>query len=191
MAIKVLGISGSLKPNSSTTFIVNLALEAAKEKGADIEFCEICTANLPFCDGRADKSSYPLEVQDFQQRIRDAQGIIIGTPEYHNSLTGWLKNALDLCGHDEFEHKMVGLIGVAGGAMGAINSINHLRTIMRGVGAWSVPHQVSISQSGKIFSGPNQLADILLEKRIKKLGYDVVKFASMLTQGLLKAEDLE
>lgn len=191
MAIKVLGISGSLKPWSSTSFVINLALEAAKEKGAEIEFCEICTADLPFCDARADESTYPESVHEFRRKIRNAQGIIIGTPEYHNSLTGWLKNALDLCGHNEFEHKMVGIVGVAGGSMGAINSINHLRTIMRGVGAWSVPHQVSISNSGKIFSGPNQLADPALEKRIKKLGYDVVKFASMLTRGLLKAEDLE
>ncbi|HEY6171344.1 MAG TPA: NAD(P)H-dependent oxidoreductase [Candidatus Kapabacteria bacterium] len=189
MALKVLGISGSLKPNSSTSFVINLALEAAREKGAEIEFCEVSTAGLPFCDGRPDED-YPEAVHEFRTKIRESQGIIIGTPEYHNSLTGWLKNALDLCGHNEFEHKMVGLIGVAGGAMGAINSINHLRTIMRGVGAWSVPHQVSISNSGHLFSGPNQLADAMLEKRIKKLGYDVVKFASMLTHGLLQAEDL-
>lgn len=190
MAIKVLGISGSLKPNSSTSYVINLALEAAKEKGAEIELCEVSTAGLPFCDGRADESTYPETVHEFRRKIRESQGIIIGTPEYHNSLTGWLKNALDLCGHNEFEHKMVGIVGVAGGSMGAINSINHLRTIMRGVGAWSVPHQVSISNSGKMFSGPNQLADITLEQRIKKLGYDVVKFASMLTHGLLQAEDL-
>jgi len=189
MALRVLGISGSLKPNSSTSFVINLALEAAREQGAEIEFCEVSTAGLPFCDGRPD-ADYPEAVHVFRTKIRESQGIIIGTPEYHNSLTGWLKNALDLCGHNEFEHKMVGLIGVAGGAMGAINSINHLRTIMRGVGAWSVPHQVSISNSGQMFSGPNQLADAMLEKRIKKLGYDVVKFASMLTHGLLQAEDL-
>lgn len=190
MAIKVLGISGSLKPNSSTAFAVNLALQAAKEKGAEIDFFEICTAGLPFCDGRDDEDSYPEEAQDLRRRVREAHGVIIGTPEYHNSLTGSLKNALDLCGYAEFEHKMVGLIGVAGGSMGAINSINHLRTIMRGVGAWSVPHQVSISNSGKMFSAPDQLSDPALEKRIKKLGTDVVKFASMLTHGLLKAEDL-
>ena len=117
MALKVLGISGSLKPNSSTSFVINLALEAAREKGAEIEFCEVSTAGLPFCDGRAD-ADYPEAVHEFRTKIRESQGIIIGTPEYHNSLTGWLKNALDLCGHNEFEHKMVGLIGVAGGAMG-------------------------------------------------------------------------
>ena len=190
MAIKVLGICGSLKPYSSTAFIINLALEAAKEKGAEIDFYEICTADLPFCDGRNDEETYPDSVRDLRRRIKEAEGVIIGTPEYHNSLTGSLKNALDLCGSEEFEHKMVGLIGVAGGGMGAINSINHLRTIMRGVGAWSVPHQVSIANSAKIFTGPNTLTDPLLEKRIKKLGTDVVKFATMLTQGLLKAEDL-
>jgi NAD(P)H-dependent FMN reductase len=106
-------------------------------------------------------------------------------------LTGSLKNAIDLARKDEFEHKMVGLLGIAGGGMGAVNSINHLRTIMRGVGAWVIPHQVSVASSGKLFSAPNQLADPALEQRIKKLGSDVVKFATMLTRGLLHAEDLE
>jgi FMN reductase len=191
MSIKVLGISGSLKPDSSTSFVVKLALAAAKEAGADIDFYEVSLGHLPFCDARDDESTYPESVHNFRKRISNAQGIIIGTPEYHNSLTGSLKNALDLTGKDEFEHKMVGLVGVAGGTMGAVNSINHLRTIMRGVGAWVIPHQVSIGSSGKLFSASNQLSDQGLEKRIKKLGSDVLKFATMLTQGLLHTEDLE
>jgi azobenzene reductase len=127
-------------------------------------------------------------VLDLRTAIKDVQGVILGTPEYHNSLTGALKNALDLCGFAEFEHKMVGVIGVAGGGMGAINSINHLRTIMRGVGAWVVPHQVSISNSsrfnGNDFGDQNQI----LTDRLTKLGADVTKFARLIAAGVIDVD---
>ncbi len=185
MAIRILGICGSMKPKSSTAFVINYALHAAKEAGAEIDFYDISEHDLPFCDGRNDESTYPPSVYEFKALIRNAHGIIIGTPEYHNSFTGSLKNALDLCSFDEFEHKMVGMIGVAGGGMGAANAIAHLRAVMRGVGAWVVPHQVSVSHSGKIFSSQGVLADAALEKRLKKLGTDVEKYARLFAAGLL------
>lgn len=188
MALRIIGICGSMKPKSSTAFVINYALEAAKEAGGEIDFYDIAEHDLPFCDGRDDEMSYPPQVHEFKELIRSAQGIIIGTPEYHNSFTGSLKNALDLCGYSEFEHKMVGIIGVAGGSMGAPNSIIHLRAVMRGVGAWVVPHQVSISNSGKIFSGAGSLGDPALEKRLKKLGTDVAKYARLFAAGLLETD---
>src|SRR4051812_34680471 len=128
MAARVLGICGSMRAPSATQSAVLAALRGAEEDGASVEFIDIADAGLPFCDGRDDLESYPQSVQVFRAMLRNTQGIIIGTPEYHNSLTGALKNAIDLCSFEDFEHKMVGLIGVAGGNIGAINAINHLRT---------------------------------------------------------------
>lgn len=187
--IRILGICGSMKPESATAFVIKYALAAAKENGAETEFYEICEYDLPFFDDRADESTYPPSVGDFKSLVKSSQGIIIGTPEYHNSYTGSLKNAIDFCSTDEFEHKMIGLIGVAGGSMGAPNAISHLRAVMRGVGAWVVPHQVSISNSGRIFSGDGILADPALEKRLKKLGLDVAKYARLFAEGLLEVSD--
>lgn len=188
MSIKVLGICGSLRPSSVTAHAVKVALEGARIAGADISFLDLADLDLPFCDARDDDGSYPASVMNFRTAIKDVQGVILGTPEYHNSLTGALKNALDLCGFDEFEHKMVGVIGVAGGGMGAINSINHLRTIMRGVGAWVVPHQVSISNSsrfqGNDFGEQNQI----LTARLSKLGADVTKFARLIAAGVIDVD---
>ena len=84
---------------------------------------------------------------------------------------------------------MVGIIGVAGGGMGAANAIAHLRAVMRGVGAWVVPHQVSISHSGKIFSSAGVIGEAALEKRLKKLGIDVTKYARLFAAGLLEVNE--
>jgi NAD(P)H-dependent FMN reductase len=48
---------------------------------------------------------------------------IAGTPLYHGSYSGVLKNAIDPMGFHEFEDKMVGLVGVSGGRMGAGNAL--------------------------------------------------------------------
>jgi len=185
MSIKVLGICGSMRSASATAKTVQLALLGAEEAGAEVEFYDIADHDLPFCDGRDDESTYPESVHVFRQKIRDSQGIILGTPEYHNSMTGALKNALDLCSFEEFEHKMIGVIGVAGGSMGAINSINHLRTVMRGIGAWVVPHQVSVAHSDDMFLANGGLRDRAMEERLKKLGVDVTKFARLIAAGII------
>ena len=188
MSIRVLGICGSLRPDSVTARAVHIALQGAAELGAETQFLDLADLGLPFCDARDDDESYPEIVNTFREAIRISHGIILGTPEYHNSLTGALKNALDLCSTREFEHKMVGVIGVAGGGMGAINSINHLRTIMRGVGAWVVPHQVSIANSSRFSDEDFGDQTPQLTSRLIKLGSDVTKFARLIAAGIIDVD---
>lgn len=191
MSLQVLGICGSLRAPSATQTAVLVALEGAKAAGAETVFIDLAELPLPFCDGRDDTNSYPEIVQNFRRVIRESAGVIIGTPEYHNSMTGALKNAIDLCEWDDFAHKMVGVVGVAGGAMGAINSINHLRTVMRGVGAWVVPHQVSISHSTSAFGPDARVVDPAFEARLLKLGKDVTKFARLIAAGIIEIDETQ
>jgi NAD(P)H-dependent FMN reductase len=51
---------------------------------------------LNFCDGKEDEGTYPSGVGKLREEVRAAQGIILGTPEYHGGFSGVLKNALDL-----------------------------------------------------------------------------------------------
>ena len=179
-----------MRTPSATHHAVETALRGAENAGAQVEFFDLATANLPFCDGRDDVDSYPLGVQRFRAMVKMADGVILGTPEYHNSMTGALKNAIDLCTVEDFEHKMVGLVGLAGGAIGAINAINQLRITMRGVGAWVIPHQVSIANTDTVFSN-GAFWDFSVEQRLVKLGIDVAKFAKLLAAGILDLRGME
>jgi azobenzene reductase len=89
------------------------------------------------------------EVQDqiqsviqLRQKVKEADGIIIATPEYHGGMSGVLKNALDYLGSEHFQHKPVALIAVAGGGKGGINALNNMRTVMRGLYANTIPRQL-------------------------------------------------
>ena len=112
-----------------------------------------------------------------RREVGDAHGIILGTPEYYGSLSGVLKNALDLTGPDQFEGKVVGLVGVAGGHMGAVNSLNAMRTIGRNLHSWVVPQEVSVADAGKMFDDDGSLRDPALDERLRELGHVVARLS--------------
>ena len=119
---RVIGICGSLREGSYTRRIIQIALEGAAAAGAQVEIVDLRDYKLVFF-GDQDEDDYPEDVFKLRQTVRDSHGIILGTPEYHGSLSGVLKNALDLMGFAEFEGKMIGLVGVSGGRMGAVNIV--------------------------------------------------------------------
>jgi len=175
--ILVVGLSGSLRPGSYTSMAVNIALQGAQEVGVKTEIIDLNKYNLAFCDGRTDLTAYPEDVLKLKSIVSKAQGIILGTPEYHGGLSGVLKNAIDLMGFDEFEGKMIGLIGVSGGTMGAANALNSLRNVGRALHAWLIPEQVSIGEAWKVFDKSGEMKDKQLEVRVKDVGRRVARFA--------------
>ena len=112
--LRVVAISGSLRSGGYTKKALKIALQGAQELGARIKLIDLNDYDLIFCDGRT-RAEYPEGVRRLLADVKMAQGILMGTPEYHGSFSGVLKNAIDLMGFEEFGGKMWGLIGVAGG----------------------------------------------------------------------------
>ncbi len=175
--VVVVGICGSLRPASYTRMALKIALQGAQEAGARTNLIDLKDYELVFCDGKEDETSYPEDVFKLRREVSEAQGIILGTPEYHGGVSGVLKNALDLMGFDEIEGKMVGLVGVSGGALGAVHALNSLRTVGRALHAWVIPEQASIPQAWKAFDASGGLKDSGLEKRLREVGRQVARFA--------------
>jgi len=173
----VSGICGSLRPDSHTCKVVGIALEGAKEMGAATELIDLRDYTLEFCDGTGNRENVSKDLMRLRDIVKRSQGIIWGTPEYHGSFSGVLKNALDLMSFDEFAGKMIGLVGVAGGGMGAINALNALRTVGRTLGSWVIPHQASIASVYRAFDGEGNLVDEKLNQRVLEVGRQVARFA--------------
>jgi NAD(P)H-dependent FMN reductase len=133
------------------------------------------------------EDEYPPDVFRLRQELRDAHGIILGTPEYHGSLSGALKNMLDLMGAEEFEGKIVGLVAVAGGHAGATNSLNTMRMIGRNLHSWVLPQEVSIADSAQAFDANGSAKDPGIEKRLLNIGAQVVRLASL--QARIRQDD--
>ena len=173
--INVVAICGSLRDGSTTHAALSVALEGARDEGADVELIDLRDYHLIFHSTAADAS----DVSKLKDRVKRAHGILLGTPEYHGSFSGVLKFVLDLMGYDEFENKVVGLIGVSGGRMGAVNALSMLRTVGASLRAWVVPTSVSIPQAADAFDEKGNLRDLELATRVKLVGREVAQIAAL------------
>ena len=184
--IKIIGICGSLRNNSKTSAALQFALAAAEQAGAEVQLVDLRDYELVFCDGR-NQDEYPDDVKRLREAVKNAQGVILGTPEYHGSYSGVLKNALDLMGFEEFEGKMIGLIAISAGALGGNDAFNSLRNVGRSLHAWVVPDQVSIPYVDAVISQSGEINDANVTQRLEHLGRQVARFSFLHSSSKAKA----
>jgi len=171
--VRIVGIGGSLRAGSYSQQALKIAVQKAAALGAEVEIIDLRSLHLPFCDGGDDYSAYP-DVAKLSQRVKAADGLILATPEYHGSVSGVLKNALDLMGFEELSGKVTGLISVLGGQPNS-NALNDLRTILRWVHAWTIPEQVAIGQAWQAFGKDGELLDSKLSQRFDAFAQSLVE----------------
>lgn len=162
--VKIVGIAGSLRPESYSQKALQLAAQRLQSLGAEVEMLDLRQMTLPFCDGGDDYSAYP-DVAHLQATFKAADGLMFVTPEYHGSVSGVLKNALDLMSFEHLSGKVAGLISILGGQSNS-NALNDLRTILRWTHTWVIPEQVAIGQAWQAFSPDGTLQDAKLSQRL-------------------------
>ena len=179
--VKIVGIGGSLRPDSYSQSALNIALQRVEALGAVTETLDLRTMKLPFCDGGDEYPGYP-DLERLRSTVKQADGLILATPEYHGSVSGVLKNALDLMSFDQLDGKVAGLISVLGGQPNS-NALNDMRLIMRWVHAWVIPEQIAIGQAWKAFGADGKLLDEKLSQRFDQ-------FAQSLVENIRKLRDV-
>jgi chromate reductase, NAD(P)H dehydrogenase (quinone) len=90
---KLIGIAGSLRKGSFNAALLRAAASLAPA-GSSLEIASI--HGIPLYDGDVEvESGVPQLVSELKDRIAAADGLVIATPEYNNSIPGVLKNAID------------------------------------------------------------------------------------------------
>jgi chromate reductase len=125
--ISVLGISGSLRKESFNTALLRAAQGLAPD-GMKIGVATL--ADIPLYNEDVREKGYPEAVQALRNQIRDADAVLIATPEYNYSIPGVLKNAIDWASRppeQPFDGKIVGIMGASPGRIGTARAQYHLR----------------------------------------------------------------
>jgi chromate reductase, NAD(P)H dehydrogenase (quinone) len=130
--LDVVVICGSLREGSYNAMVANSLPELAPDDMA-IRFAPSFEAFPIYNADLQDSSGFPPAVTEFADAIRDADGIIVVTPEYNFSIPGGLKNALDWVSRldaQPFAKKPVAIQSASPSPLGGGRVQYHLRQLM-------------------------------------------------------------
>jgi FMN reductase len=170
--VKIVGLGGSLRSGSYTQLGLQVAAQRVTALGAEVEILDLRQMQLPFCNGDQEYPEYP-DVEKLRETVRNADGLILATPEYHGSVSGVLKNALDLMDFEHLSGKVAGLISILGGQSNS-NALNDLRIILRWVHGWVIPEQIAIGQAYNAFTAEGKIKDEKLSQRFDQFAQSLV-----------------
>jgi FMN reductase len=164
--LNVLAVIGSLHRDSVTRTVVQHIAEQLRAAGCTVDVLDLDKEPLPLYDPDTaeDQTDFPA----LQARVDCADVFILGTPDYHGSISGTLKNFLDHFWH-EFAGKLFATV-VASHEKG-LTVTDQLRTIARQCYAWSLPYGVSFNDTQDVQNG--QIASDSLKERLEMTIRDV------------------
>jgi multimeric flavodoxin WrbA len=99
--MKVVGIGGSLRPQSNTLHYVRTALEVLEKQGIETELISLMGKEIKPCTGCYDctrQGCCTLSGDDFDEilgKMRSAEGLILGSPVYLSSVVPQMMALLD------------------------------------------------------------------------------------------------
>ena len=170
--MKILGINSSpKKEKSQTRRLVLAALEGARSTGADVTFIDICDLDIKYCTacGNCYAKGECIHDDDFPEifeKMMDADGIVLGSPNYIDQVTAQMKTLLDRMADvihcQAFSGKYGCSVCTAGGSH-AEEVAEYLNTTLLNLGATTV---------GKVavLVGADPNAIVGGEKQAKELG---------------------
>jgi NAD(P)H-dependent FMN reductase len=163
----LVGLSGSLRQGSFNSALLRAAVELLPP---DVELRLASIRGIPLYDADVEAAEgIPAAVQALKDAIAAADGLLLATPEYNNSMPGVTKNAIDWLSRPPadaarvFGGKPVGLIGASPGGFGTILSQNAWLPVFRTLGArlWS-EGRLMVPRAQSVFAADGSLADAKL-----------------------------
>jgi chromate reductase len=172
--MRVLGLSGSLRRDSHNSALLRAAAERLPAGAELIVFERL--GEIPPYDEDVEAEGLPEPVRDLREAVRDADAVLIATPEYNHSIPGQLKNALDWvsrpAGRSALGGKPAAVVGASTGMFGAVWAQAELRKVLGALGGRVIEAELPIAHAAELRHGDRlelppdqseQLAEILAE----------------------------
>jgi chromate reductase len=173
--MRVLGISGSLRRDSFNSALLRAAAERLPGGVEFVAFERL--AEIPAYDADLEESGEtPAAVAELRTAMREADAVLVSTPEYNHSIPGALKNALDWASRPAGESALMGtpaaVLGASTGMFGAVWAQAETRKVLGALGGrvlereYPFPRAQDAFADGELTLDPEQtesLEDLLRE----------------------------
>jgi len=179
--LRIIGLSGSLRRGSYNSAVLRAAAALAPPDSV-LEIGSI--AGIPLYDGDAEAAGgVPAPVAQLKDLIAGADGLLLVSPEYNNSIPGVTKNAIDWLSRPPsdvprvFRGRPVAIAGASPGGFGTILAQNAWLSVFRTLGAdlWS-GGRLLVSRAGSVVGADGEIADAATRQAIAKFVGDFVGY---------------
>jgi FMN reductase len=177
----IVAVGGTLRANSSTERAMRHVLSTAQRAGARTKLISGSSLQLPIY--QPDNPERCDAARDLVAELALADGIILGSPGYHGSISGLVKNALDYAEdlrtdvRPYFSGRAVGCIATAGGWPAAVNTLGALRDIVHALRGWPTPLGAAINSAEDVFGEDGTCRVPRIAQMLDLIAAEVVGFA--------------
>src|SRR6184192_938030 len=146
--LQVLAVVGSLNPTSVTRAVILHAAERLRGDGCSVDVLDLEKEPLPLYNP---DTAYDAPGFDrLQGRVERADVYVLGTPDYHGSISSAMKNFLDHFWH-EFAGKL--FVTIVASHEKGLTVTDQLRTVARQCYAWTLPYGLSFTEDVDVKDG--------------------------------------
>jgi len=176
----IVGISGSLRRDSFNSALLRAAA-AVMPDGAQLVIGAI--RDVPLYDGDVEAQGIPPAVTTLKDAVAAADGLLLASPEYNNSLPGVLKNVIDWLSRPSgdiarvFRGKPVAVMGASAGSFGTILAQDAWLPVLRVLGTqpW-FGGRMLVSRAQNVFGSDGAIVDAAVQEQLQRFVHGFVGF---------------
>jgi chromate reductase, NAD(P)H dehydrogenase (quinone) len=169
--LRVLIFGAALRKDSFNVRLAALAERVAAERGVVVDPASMAEFDCPPYNQDAETDSgIPIAAETFCRRLREADALMIASPEYNASMPGYLKNAIDWVSRvrpQPFNGRQTFLLSASPSMGGGNRGLWSLRIPLEHLGARVYPDMFSLAQAHEAFDSSGRIANATLQRRFE------------------------
>jgi chromate reductase, NAD(P)H dehydrogenase (quinone) len=169
--MRVLGISGSLRRDSLNSALLRAAAERLPAGAELVTFERL--REIPPYDADLETVETPDAVRELREAMREADAVLVATPEYNHSIPGVLKNALDWAsrpaGRSALNGTPAAVVGASTGMFGAVWAQAETRKVLGALGGRVVEAELPVAHADHLLTGDRLELDPARSERLEEL----------------------
>ena len=187
---KILAFAGSLRQGSFNKKLIKIAIDGARNAGADVTAIDLADFRMPVYDGDEEVAlGIPENAKKLKELMIAHDGFLIASPEYNSSIPGPFKNVIDWVSRPEkgekislpaYRNKVAAIMSASPSALGGLRGLVHLRAMLENIFVMVLPEQTTIPLAHEAFDENDHLKDLKKEEKVLEISKQLVEILNKL-----------